>query len=76
MHYARLDKSARLQRLLSFLADGQEHTTMDIIRQASICAVNSAVSELRRNGHAVNCRPLGMSDDGARVYGYRLQPKI
>lgn len=71
MHYARLDKSKRLQRLLSVLADGEEHTTMDIIRKASICAVNSAVSELRRNGYNVLCRSLGVVED-SRIYGYRL----
>ena len=31
-------------------------TTMEIIRVAGICAVNSIVSELRTNGADINCR--------------------
>lgn len=53
IHYAKLENSPRLQRLLTLLQDGQRHSTMDIITKAKICAVNTAVSELRRNGYVI-----------------------
>ena len=56
MHHARLKNSPRQQRVLAVLADGQEHSTMDLIRRADVCAVNSIVAELRANGIPVRCR--------------------
>jgi hypothetical protein len=53
MHYAKLDKSERLQRVDEFLDDGIPHSTRDIIVGANVCAVNSAISELRRNGRII-----------------------
>ena len=55
MNSARLSKSDRLQRALSVLRDGKFHTTRDLIRKASICAVNSVVAELRANGINITC---------------------
>lgn len=55
MNYARYATSARLQRLLLFLADGKPHTTRQIGLGADICAVNSAIDELRENGFDVPC---------------------
>lgn len=34
---------------------------MEIIQQAKVCAVNSAVSELRRNGRTIHCEQRGRS---------------
>jgi len=56
MHNARIERSKRLQRVDNLLADGQEYSTMDIVKKASVCAVNSIVSELRANGRAIACR--------------------
>ena len=55
IHYARFIKSKRLQRLLALMLDGQVRTTLEIIQAADICAVNSAVCELRRNGFPLYC---------------------
>lgn len=55
MHAARLDHSPRLQRVAEFLADGRAHTTLDIVRGASVCAVNSCVAELRENNIDIRC---------------------
>lgn len=55
IHYARYVKSERLQRLLAFLLDGKPHTTLEIIKGADVCAVNSAICELRRNGFSAYC---------------------
>ncbi len=55
MHYARLSRSPRQQRVLRVLSDGAEHSTADIIRRAGVCAVSAIVSELRANGVAIAC---------------------
>lgn len=55
IHYAQYETSPRLQRLLLFMLDGMQHSTMQIIVGTGLCAVNSAVCELRRNGFPVQC---------------------
>lgn len=72
IHYARIENSERLQRLRDYLADGKWHSTRDIVRGAEVCAVSSAVCELRRNNIAVEHkqdgklhfyrRPMGQGD--------------
>lgn len=66
MKAARIENSARLQRVADLLADGREHTTLDIVIGASVCAVNSAVAELRANGYHIDCQRRG------DVWVYRL----
>lgn len=56
MHSASLKRSARLKRVDELLADGKEHTTMEIVTKAQVCAVNSIISELRANGRQITCR--------------------
>lgn len=55
IHYARFVKSKRLQRVLAYMLDGSVRTTLDIIKGADVCAVNSAICELRRNGFSIYC---------------------
>ncbi len=59
MNYARIENSPRLKRLAEVLADGREHSTLDLVGRAGICAVNSAVAELRENGYDIDCRRQG-----------------
>lgn len=59
MHSAILSKSQRLQRVLKVLSDTKPHTTREIIRKASVCAVNSIVAELRCNGYKIECQRNG-----------------
>jgi hypothetical protein len=71
MHHAKIANSPRLQRVLRLLMDvgAKGATTLEIIHQANVCAVNSAVSELRRNGYGVECNPV----EGLKgVYRYML----
>lgn len=69
MHAAKLEQSARLQRVLTFLKMGPG-TTIQIIKSCEVCAVNSIVAELRANGYAIDCKPV----KGQRgVYLYTLQ---
>ncbi|MDZ7655582.1 MAG: hypothetical protein U0997_06525 [Sulfurimicrobium sp.] len=66
MKSARLNSSQRLQRVLTVLSDGQEHSTLDIIGKARVCAVNSIISELRANGVGIVCKRQG------NVWNYRI----
>ena len=56
MHAASLHRSARLQRVDAFLADGAEHSTREIIIACDVCAVNSVIAELRENGRRIETR--------------------
>jgi hypothetical protein len=56
---AKIENSERLQRVLALLQDGQEHSTLDIIIGAGVCAVSACVAELRAGGHAITCRRAG-----------------
>lgn len=66
MKSAKLNSSQRLQRVLNVLADGQEHSTLDIIGQAKVCAVSAIVSELRANGVAIVCKRHG------NIWNYKI----
>lgn len=67
MHFARLEKSERLQRVLNILLDGKPRTTREIVREADVCAVNSIICELRANGYSIECTPIKKGR-----YEYRL----
>ena len=71
IHYANIATSPRLQRVLSALADGAEHTTREIITKADVCAVNTVISELRSNGFDITTRDHGINENGSHVYSYR-----
>ena len=66
MNSANVDTSSRLQRVLHVLLDGRPHSTMELIRRCNVCAVNSIVSELRRNGHHISCRRDSHTEQGRR----------
>jgi hypothetical protein len=59
MRAAKLDRSARLQRVQELLNTGQEYSTMEIVLQANVMAVNSAIAELRENGMDIHCQRRG-----------------
>ncbi len=60
INYANLKTSRRLQRVYQLLLDHKQHTTRNIQRHASVCAVNFAVDELRENGKEISCVRKGM----------------
>lgn len=70
--YAKLHNSPRLQRLLKFLSDGKKHTTKEIFIGADICAVNTAVDELRENGFDIPCNLREVKEDRSKIYEYQL----
>lgn len=59
IHYAKIESSDRLRRVLAVLSDGQPHSTLEIIAYARVCAVNSCIAELRMNGFQIECRQVG-----------------
>lgn len=61
MKAASLKNSERLQRVAQFLDDGRERSTMEIIQECNVCAVNSIIAELRDNGLIIHCRREGDS---------------
>lgn len=69
MHAAKVEDSPRLQKVLNFLRRNGPATTLRIIEQCRVCAVNSIIAELRANGYTINCTPV----KGKRgVYLYEL----
>lgn len=73
MHAAQLAASPRLQAVLAALADGAEHSTLDLVHEAGVCAVNSIIAELRANGFTIHCRQA-RGPGGGRIWLYRLIP--
>jgi hypothetical protein len=69
MHAASIEKSERLGRVRDLLSQGGEFTTLDIIKSANVCAVNSIIAELRQNGLDINCQRRGDK------WFYRLETK-
>ena len=59
MNAASIESSDRLNRVLDLLSQGGEFTTLDIIKEANVCAVNSIISELRQNGFDIACQRRG-----------------
>ena len=71
MNNADITRSPRLQRVLEALSDGVEHSTLDLVREAEVCAVNSCIAELRANGAHIDCRQIRNSG-GQRLWVYKL----
>lgn len=59
MRAANVETSARLQRVLKVLETGRALTTLDIVVEAEVCAVNSCIAELRANGFDIRCWRVG-----------------
>lgn len=74
MHAASVDRSARLQRVRDVLADGDWHSTRDIVVRADVCAVSSCIAELRHGGLVIHCRQ-GRGAEGGRIWEYRMEPR-
>jgi hypothetical protein len=67
MKAAKLDRSARLQRVHELLKTGREFSTMEIVLGANVMAVSAAVSELRAQGKLIHCQRR------ADVWYYRME---
>ena len=71
--HARLENSTRLQRVLEVLKDGKWHTSLEIAMKARTVAPGSCISELRTNGFDIECRYRETTEEGMRVFEYRLK---
>lgn len=69
MNAAKLDRSARLQRVHALLKSGREFSTMEIVNGAQVMAVSAAISELRAQGKVIRCQRR------ADVWYYRMEIK-
>ena len=66
IHYAHLETSARLRRVLALLCDGQKHSPMDINTRAH-SLYNPAITELNAQGIDIHSAPRCK---GAREHDY------
>ncbi len=71
-HYARVEGSPTLQRLLRVLLDGGWHSTRDLSVRTECYSVGARIQELRdeRNGCEIESRHV--SDDGRQRWEYKL----
>ncbi len=74
-HYARIEKSKRLQRVLELLRQrGRTGATgREINHLCDVLNPGGACSELARNGFTIACKFIGTSDAGRKVYRYSLR---
>ena len=70
IHHARPESSPRLMRVLRVLADGREHTTLEIQERARTVATATCVSELRAAGYRVRCERRSRGADRRPVWVY------
>lgn len=78
MHAAKLEKSLRLQRVLGVLRGfgGKGVTSWTLMQTAQVVAPATCVSELRKQGHQINCKREGAHwrYTLSEVVGERLGP--
>lgn len=70
MHYARLEHSPRLQRLLAVLRQGGWYSTRDLVKMAEVMNISTAADELRENGFDIPCERRG------QYWYYRLAQPV
>lgn len=71
MNAANLAKSKRLQAVFKALQTGPK-TTSQLARIFDDMAIHSTVAEIRAQGHKILCSLREVTDEGRRVYLYRL----
>ena len=74
MNFALYQNSPRLKRTHAVLADGEEHSTMDLHLAARVCNPAVCVGELRRNGAVIERRQV--TRDGQRIHLYRMTKPV
>jgi hypothetical protein len=73
IHYAKIDKSAALQRILCLLKERGDvgATTWEIITECRVANPPTRISELRKNGYDISTDAERV--DGRTLYRYRLR---
>ena len=67
-------KSEPLQRLLNYLSDGKDHSTLEISDAMRCCAAHTDIAELRapKNGFKIPRRYYGRSPAGRQINLYQM----
>ena len=75
IHFARLDKSPRLQRIFVFLkrAGSRGATGIEIALECDVLNPATYCSELRHNGIPIDCSYEGETVGGRKVYRYIMK---
>lgn len=77
-HFSKLETSRQLQRLYSYLLRHTDRlcTTRHLSTTCRLEAVSTWISALNKNlearGEHVNCKYMGETRDGGKLYGYIL----
>ena len=71
-HAADLDKSNMLKAIYNVLSDYDWHTTREIAERTGCVVVSTRISEIRRNDIKIDCRYVGRSSKGNKIYQYRM----
>jgi hypothetical protein len=61
-----------MQKLLSFLQVSGWVSSMVIAKVTNSVAVHSDISDLRDNGKEIECKYMGLSENGRKIYAYKL----
>lgn len=74
MHYTKLDKSSRLQKILQYLHKRGDRgaTTAEIATKFKLQSASTWLSMLRHNGVDVLCEYVKTTDDGAKIFRYKV----
>lgn len=77
MHHANAAKSPRLARLLGYVRSMGRHgaTSLDLQQWTGSMAVSTDISELRRNGHRIDCVYEKKTPTGRKVFRYTYKGK-
>lgn len=73
-HFAKLENSPRLQRVLKALQEGGWLSTFEVTSKGRTPAAAAAINELRHNGLKIERRQK--TKDGTTTHYYRLVPEI
>ena len=72
IHYAKLEKSKRLQNTLNVLADCKPHSAFTIQAITQSMAVHTDIAELRANGFDITQFNNGRTSNGRLISMYQL----
>ena len=72
MHNANIETSKRLQDTLGALIAFDEPTTREIQQSTGSMSVSTDISELRQNGYEIDCWQDRKTENGRKIYRYKL----
>lgn len=79
IHAASIKNSKQLQAIYFKLLDGEYHTSLELADVSGSLCIGTRVQELKApiNGHKIECVFDRTTENGARIYKYRLlKPEV